>query len=64
GPGAAAAGETMPGPQSLDDMVTTLEREKIMQTLQKTRFNKTAAARELGITFRALRYKLKKLGID
>jgi two-component system response regulator PilR (NtrC family) len=64
GPGAAAAGETTPGPQSLDDMVTTLEREKIMQTLQKTRFNKTAAARELGITFRALRYKLKKLGID
>ena len=64
GPDAAAAGETAPGPQSLDDMVTTLEREKIMQTLQKTRFNKTAAARELGITFRALRYKLKKLGID
>ncbi len=53
-----------PGPQSLDDMVTGLEREKIMQTLQKTRYNKTAAARELGITFRALRYKLKKLGID
>jgi len=53
-----------PGPQSLDDMITGLEREKIMQTLQKTRYNKTAAARELGITFRALRYKLKKLGID
>lgn len=52
------------GPQSLDDMITGLEREKIMQTLQKTRYNKTAAARELGITFRALRYKLKKLGID
>ena len=53
-----------PEPQSLDDMVTSLEREKIMQTLQRTRYNKTAAARELGITFRALRYKLKKLGID
>ncbi|TAL91683.1 MAG: hypothetical protein EPN71_11975, partial [Rhodanobacter sp.] len=28
------------------------------------RYNKTATARKLGITFRALRYKLKKLGID
>jgi len=61
GPATATAD---PGPQSLDDMITGLEREKIMQTLQKTRYNKTAAARELGITFRALRYKLKKLGID
>ena len=60
----AADAPASAGPQSLDDMVTTLEREKIMQTLQKTRYNKTAAARELGITFRALRYKLKKLGID
>ena len=61
---ADAAPAAAPEPQSLDDMVTSLEREKIMQTLQKTRYNKTAAARELGITFRALRYKLKKLGID
>lgn len=30
----------------------------------KTRYNKTTAAKKLGITFRALRYKLKKLGID
>lgn len=56
--------QTDTGPQSLDEMITGLEREKIMQTLQRTRYNKTAAARELGITFRALRYKLKKLGID
>ena len=63
-PASPSQDSSAPGPQSLDDMVTSLEREKIMQTLQKTRYNKTAAARELGITFRALRYKLKKLGID
>jgi len=35
-----------------------------MKALQETRYNKTKAAQALGITFRALRYKLKKLGID
>jgi two-component system response regulator PilR (NtrC family) len=49
---------------NLVDYVENLEREAIMQALQETRYNKTAAARKLGITFRALRYKLKKLGID
>ncbi len=49
---------------TLDDLITTIERQKIMEALQQTRYNKTAAARKLGITFRALRYKLKKLGID
>ena len=34
------------------------------QALQENRFNKTKTASALGITFRALRYKLKKLGID
>ena len=49
---------------TLDDLITTIERQKIMEALEETRYNKTAAARKLGITFRALRYKLKKLGID
>jgi two-component system response regulator PilR (NtrC family) len=35
-----------------------------MQALESTRWNKTAAAKKLGITFRALRYKLKKLELD
>jgi two-component system, NtrC family, response regulator PilR len=48
----------------LDSYISNLEREAIMKALQETRFNKTAAAKRLGITFRALRYKLKKLGID
>jgi two-component system response regulator PilR (NtrC family) len=41
-----------------------VERDAIIKALEAARFNKTAAARALGITFRALRYKLKKLGID
>ncbi len=48
----------------LDSYISNLEREALMKALQETRYNKTAAAKKLGITFRALRYKLKKLGID
>jgi two-component system response regulator PilR (NtrC family) len=48
----------------LDLYISNLEREAIMKALQESRYNKTAAARKLGITFRAMRYKLKKLGID
>lgn len=50
--------------QPLDDYMSGIERDTIMQALEKARYNKTAAARQLGITFRALRYKLKKLDID
>jgi two-component system, NtrC family, response regulator PilR len=52
------------GNSDLDSYISNLEREAIMKALQETRYNKTAAAKKLGITFRALRYKLKKLGID
>jgi two-component system response regulator PilR (NtrC family) len=48
----------------LDDYISKLERTAIIKALEESRYNKTAAARKLGITFRALRYKLKKLGID
>ena len=49
---------------ALDDYISNLERTAIMKALEESRYNKTAAAKKLGITFRALRYKLKKLGID
>jgi two-component system response regulator PilR (NtrC family) len=52
------------GSQPLDDYISSLEREAIVKALEESRYNKTAAAKKLGITFRALRYKLKKLGID
>ncbi len=51
-------------PVALDDYISNLERSAIVKALEESRYNKTAAARKLGITFRALRYKLKKLGID
>lgn len=50
--------------ESLDDYMQRLERSAIEDALAKTNQNKTAAAKLLGITFRALRYKLEKLGID
>jgi two-component system response regulator PilR (NtrC family) len=52
------------GDVALDDYISNVEREAILKALKETRYNKTAAARKLGITFRALRYKLKKLAID
>ena len=57
-------GDGSGGEGGLDSYISNLEREAIMKALQETRYNKTAAAKKLGITFRALRYKLKKLGID
>ncbi len=68
-PSASSEAGTAPGmphnsDQPLDDYISNLEREAILKALEETRYNKTAAARKLGITFRALRYKLKKLDID
>ena len=60
----APAGPVDAVPSSLVDYVENLERDAIMKALTETRWNKTQAAKRLGITFRALRYKLKKLGID
>jgi len=48
----------------LQDYLDRLEKEAILEALEKTRHNKTAAAKLLGITFRALRYRLERLGID
>ena len=48
----------------LDPTLLQKEKEVIQQALEKTKYNKTAAAKLLGISFRALRYRIKKLGID
>ncbi|PJD91570.1 MAG: sigma-54-dependent Fis family transcriptional regulator [Legionella sp.] len=40
------------------------EKELIINALEKNKWNRTAAARSLGISFRTLRYRLKKLGIE
>ena len=48
----------------LQDYLDQVERGAILEALEQTRHNKTAAARVLGVTFRSLRYRLERLGID
>ena len=48
----------------LGDQIEDVQRQAIVDALQKTRYNKTAAAKLLGLTFRQLRYRIKKLGIE
>jgi two-component system response regulator PilR (NtrC family) len=55
---------TETGSVALEPYLDTIEKETIVKALEQTRYNKTAAAKLLGITFRALRYRLKKLGLD
>ena len=50
--------------QGLEDYLAEVERQVITQALEATRWNRTAAAKALGISFRALRYRLEKLGLD
>ncbi|HTL19934.1 MAG TPA: sigma-54 dependent transcriptional regulator [Steroidobacteraceae bacterium] len=49
---------------ALGSQLESIEREAIVKALEKTRYNKTAAAKLLGMSFRALRYRIKKLGIE
>ncbi|WNO09867.1 sigma-54 dependent transcriptional regulator [Teredinibacter sp. KSP-S5-2] len=49
---------------SLDDYLGEIEKEILCSALDSVRWNKTLAAKKLGITFRSLRYRLQKLGID
>jgi len=48
----------------LGTQLEEIERDAIVKALEQSRYNKTAAAKRLGITFRALRYRIKKLGIE
>jgi DNA-binding NtrC family response regulator len=50
--------------QALPDVIEQLERAQIQSALEACRYNKTKAAAHLGITFRALRYKMEKLGLE
>lgn len=47
----------------LTDYLDRVEREAILEALSQTGFNRTAAAKVLGVTFRALRYRMGRLGI-
>lgn len=56
--------QTMPPSEDLDNYLENKEKQLILDVLEKTKWNRTAAAKMLGISFRALRYRLKKLGIE
>jgi two-component system, NtrC family, response regulator PilR len=51
-------------PADLGGHIEDVERQAIVEALEQTRYNKTAAAKLLGLSFRQLRYRIKKLGID
>lgn len=55
---------TVPRGENLGDALEDIERDAIVRALEQTRYNKTKAAQLLGMTFRSLRYRIKKLGIE
>jgi two-component system, NtrC family, response regulator PilR len=59
----AAAASGLPGRYPLTDYLDKVEREVILEALKQTGFNRTAAAKILGVTFRALRYRMARLDI-
>jgi two-component system, NtrC family, response regulator PilR len=58
--GEDAGGDGLPLPERLE----AIERKAILEALERTRYNQTAAAKLLGISFRALRYRIQRLGIN
>ncbi len=50
--------------ETLDDLLNRVERQAIVDALAKTKGNRTTAARLLGVTFRSLRYRIERLGMD
>jgi two-component system response regulator PilR (NtrC family) len=61
---AGVAAAVVEGDTALGSQLESIERDAIVKALEKTRYNKTAAAKLLGMSFRALRYRIKKLGIE
>jgi two-component system response regulator PilR (NtrC family) len=56
-------GRQVGGKYPLTDYLDRVEREAILEALHQTHFNRTAAAKILGVTFRALRYRMDRLSI-
>jgi two-component system response regulator PilR (NtrC family) len=59
-----SASETTPSAGGLEDHIEEIEKRAIRDALEKTRYNKTKAAELLGMSFRSLRYRIKKLNIE
>jgi len=56
--------DDIPSGVALEDHLSDIEKQAILKALDETKWNRTAAAKKLGMSFRSLRYRLKKLGID
>ena len=54
----------MPGQTQIQEYLDLLERSIIEQALQITRYNRTQAAKLLGISFRSMRYRMERLSIE
>ena len=63
-PGESIPAENAAVGGALGDHLEDIERDAILKALEQSRYNKTAAAKVLGMSFRALRYRIKKLGIE
>lgn len=63
-PDSNPAAVTIPNNGNLEDYLFEIEKSAILKALEETRWNRTAAAKKLGMTFRSLRYRLKKMGVD
>lgn len=50
--------------EGLEQYLEKVEKEVLMNALNATHWNRTLAAKKLGMTFRSLRYRLKKFGLD
>ncbi|WP_449106355.1 sigma-54-dependent transcriptional regulator [Pseudomonas mohnii] len=49
---------------NLEAYLENIERQLILQALEETRWNRTAAAQRLNLSFRSMRYRMKKFGLD
>jgi two-component system response regulator PilR (NtrC family) len=65
--GNCAAEGSVPDLTQIDNLeayLENVERQLLLQALEETRWNRTAAAQRLNLSFRSMRYRLKKLGLD
>lgn len=62
--GAAAVADFIPGQTQIQDYLDEIERRIIEQALQQTRYNRTQAAKLLGISFRSMRNRMERLDIN
>ena len=53
-----------PARGTLEDYLEKIEKEAICEALEQNKWNKTATAKQLGLSFRSLRYRLKKLNLE